>query len=74
MLQGKGKRAHLARAAPRARNSLLVHRSDEDNTSDVLSNTLNYHNKLNLNLHIGFCCCHQIPLAQDAADARAADA
>ena len=74
MLLVKQMRARPARAASRTRNSHLVHRSDEDNTSDVLSNTLNYHNTLNLNQHIGFCCCHQIPLAQDAADARAADA
>ena len=55
MLLVKRVRAHLARAAPRARNSLLVHRSDDDNTSDKLPNKLNYHNTLNINLHIGFC-------------------
>ena len=48
-------RAHLARAAPRARNSLLVHRSDDENTSDELSSKLNCRTSLTLKLHIGFC-------------------
>ena len=71
------KRARSARAASRARNSLRVHRFDDENTSDELSSKLNCHTSLSLKLHIGSCCCHQHPLAQgaaDARDARAADA
>ena len=56
MLQVQRKRARSARAASRARNSLRVHRSDDENTSEELSSKLNCRTRLSLKLHMGSCC------------------
>ena len=57
-----------SRARPPARSSLLVHRSYDDNTSGMLFNKHNYHNTLSLNLHIGFCCCHQRAVSGESGE------